>query len=81
MHALIAEARDMMEDRVPLCSLQDGSAIRWSDLEQFLCGLASPSASARKIIDIVTNRSANRRAFDEYVRQMLLGIGSGLRIT
>ena len=79
MYALITQARDMMDSKIPLCSFEGGKQLFWSDLEDCLNAFENPDASARKVIDALTNRTQRQKAFDGYVRGMLLTLASGTR--
>lgn len=70
MFARVEEARQMIEDRWPLCETDDGERIFMSTLRDFFLSLGELSDEERQALDLFFDERARRQLFDRFVRRL-----------
>ena len=71
MQACIREAREMMSNGLPLCEMEDGRQIWWSNFQPFFDSLAPLNEDETRIANELLNPQERERLFDRFVRGML----------
>ncbi len=79
MQASIAQARDMMCDRLPLCETETGRQILWSNFQPFFEALAPLTAEEARDANTLLDPQERNRLFDQFVRSMLRPPATGNR--
>lgn len=70
MFARVEEAREMIEDRRPLCELEGGEEIFMSTLRRFFASLGELTQPERQALDLFFDETLRRRLFDRFVRRL-----------
>lgn len=70
VHRYIAETREMMEERRPLCVLEDGTPVTLGTLETFHAAIPGLTDSERAFLSGLFNRELRLRLFERFVARI-----------
>ncbi len=68
----IQVAQDMLDDRLPLCVLQDGTAINFSSLGEFYSAVSIPDEHERGMVQFFVDRDRRLRNLDRFIASIFL---------